>query len=52
MDNKAKIKQCDVPEQVTYWRWIGVNKLGIVGKNSVYHVDISNQEPAQKIFDR
>lgn len=52
LDTKAKLKQVDVPEQVTYWRWITVNKLGIVGKNAVYHIDITNQEPAQRIFDR
>ena len=41
-----------MPEQVVYWKWITQTKLGIVGKSSVYHVDITNQSAAQKMFDR
>jgi len=52
LEAKSKLKQCEVPEQVVYWKWLSTTKLGIVGKSAVYHVDISNQEGAQRIFER
>jgi len=41
LDSKAKLKQCDIPEQIVFWKWITVNKLGIVCKSAIYHVDIT-----------
>ena len=47
------LKQCEVPDEIVYWRWISLEKLGVVGKKSVFHVDITKpDEPAIKIFER
>jgi clathrin heavy chain len=47
------LKQCEIADEVVFWRWISNEKLGVVGKRSVYHVDITKpEEPAVKIFDR
>ena len=47
------LKQCEIADEVVFWRWISVDKIGVVGKRSVYHVDITKpSEPAVKIFDR
>lgn len=42
LDTKAKIKTCEVPEAVRYWRWVGEDILGVVGKNAVYHTSIND----------
>jgi hypothetical protein len=51
LDTKAKLKHCEVSEPIRYWRWIGENKLGIVGKSNVYHTDITNSNAPEKIFE-
>jgi clathrin heavy chain len=52
LDTKAKVKQADIPEAIVYWRWISLNKIGIVGKTAIYHLDITNQDPAVRVFER
>ena len=42
----------DIAEPVSYWRWIGQNKIAAVGKNAAYHIDITNQEQAVRVFDK
>jgi len=48
-----KIKNCEIKEKCAFWRWIGLNKLAVVGTTGVYHIDTSNEasQPV-KVFDR
>jgi hypothetical protein len=47
------LKQCEVADEVAYWRWISLEKIAVVGKRSVFHIDITKpEEPAVKVFDR
>jgi len=52
LDTKARIKQCEVPETVRFWRWIDEDVLGIVGKTNVYHTDVNNADAPAKIFEQ
>lgn len=52
LETKQKMKQCEVPEDVRYWRWIGEDELGIVGKSGVYHTSVNNSDAPTKIFDQ
>ena len=51
LDRKAKVKQIEVQEHVRFWTWITESQLGIVGKLSMYHLDIHNDTEPVKIFD-
>lgn len=42
MDATTKLKNVVVPDIVVYWRWISVSKLAFVGKNAVFHMEITN----------
>lgn len=46
------MKHCEVDETVRYWRWIGEDSLGIVGKTSVYHTNINDTAAPTKVFDQ
>ena len=49
-----KLLTTTLNEKVVYWKWISNDKIGLVGTQSVYHLDMSqgaNASP-QKIFDR
>lgn len=36
-----------------FWKWIGIDTLGIVGAKKIYHVDITNQNAGpQEMFER
>lgn len=52
LDTKQKLKHTEVDETVRYWRWIGEDTLGIVGKSGVYHTDINNTNAPTKVFDQ
>ena len=52
LDTKAKVKHCEVPEAIRFWKWIGEDELGIVGKTNVYHTNINNGTPPTKIFEQ
>jgi len=52
LDNRQKVKQCDINENIRFWKWIGEDQLAIVGKTGVYHVDINDQAAPAKIFDQ
>lgn len=41
MEQSKKITQVQVNDTTVFWRWIGVNKLALVGKNSIWHIDAS-----------
>ena len=44
MEATQKLKNVVVAETVVYWRWITANKMALVGKNAVYHMDITNSD--------
>ena len=52
LDTKAKVKQCELTENIRFWRWIGEDTLGVVGKTNVYHVDINSDAAPQKVFEQ
>lgn len=52
LDTRQKLKQSEVPEPVTFWRYISQTKIALVGKVAVYHVDITNQEGPVRVFER
>jgi len=52
MDQSKKLTQVQIADSAVYWRWIGVSKLAVVGKSSVWHIDTSQQSDAVKMFDR
>ena len=51
LETKEKVKVCEVPETVRFWKWISEDSLGIVGKSGVYHTDITNTDTPNKVFD-
>jgi clathrin heavy chain len=52
LDTKTKLKHCEVDETVRFWKWIGEDTLGIVGKSSVFHTNITDTETPTKVFDQ
>lgn len=52
LDTRQKLKQAEVPEPVTYWRYISQTKIALVGKVAVYHIDITDQEGPVRVFER
>ena len=52
MDATQKLKNVTVPDVVVYWRWITANKLALVGKVAVYHMEITNTDQPVKVFER
>ena len=52
MDSKQKLKQAEISEPVTFWKYVSLTKIALVGKTSVFHIDITNQNAAEKVFER
>lgn len=52
MEQSKKVTQVTINDVAQFWRWISPTKIAIVGKNSIWHVDASQQADAQKMFDR
>lgn len=52
MEGSKKITQVQIADSTVFWKWIGLNKLAVVGKNSVWHIDASQQSDPVKMFDR
>lgn len=52
MDTKAKLKHTELDEPIRFWRWIGEDVLGIVGKQNVYHTNINDTAVPTKIFEQ
>ncbi len=52
MDTKQKLKQAEVPEAVTFWKYVSLTKIALIGKTGAFHIDITNQNAPEKVFDR
>ena len=52
LGSRAKVRQCEIPETVTFWKWVDKDTLGVVGAKKVYHIDINSQNPAKVMFER
>ena len=54
LGQKQKIKAFSMNEDVLYWKWVGVDTLGLVTETAVFHWNIydTNQAAPLKIFDR
>lgn len=51
MKNEKMVCKFEVKEEVEYWTWLNNTTLGVVGSNSVYHMDPKTTKMS-KIFDR
>jgi len=53
MGKKTQLKVCKMTENVLFMKWVGVNTLGIVTLQSVYHwrLDDASTDPI-KVFDK
>lgn len=51
LKNEKKVSQCEIKEDIEFWTWLNNTTLGVVGANSVYHVD-PKSGTVKKIFDR
>lgn len=51
MKNEKKICQAEVKEDIEYWTWLNNTTLGIVGTDSVYHLE-AKTGTVTKIFER
>nr|NP_001236999.1 clathrin heavy chain [Glycine max]AAC49294.1 clathrin heavy chain [Glycine max] len=49
---KSKMKSYQIPEQVSFWKWITPKLLGIVTQTSVYHWSIEGDSEPVKMFER
>ncbi len=38
---KKVLREVTIPEQVQLWRWVSETIIGVVGKQNVYHIDIT-----------
>ena len=53
MDKKQKLTHIEFSENITFWRWVADDILGVVTSTSVYHVSIAKPEEKEvKVFDR
>ncbi|PPR96846.1 hypothetical protein GOBAR_AA23821 [Gossypium barbadense] len=52
IEQKAKIKSHQMPEQVVFWKWISPKLLGLVTQTSVYHWSIEGESEPVKMFER
>ncbi|WFD00087.1 Clathrin heavy chain [Malassezia yamatoensis] len=52
LDTKTKVQSHAMHQDVTFWRWISGNVLGIVTETAVYHWNVDSDAPPQKMFDR
>jgi clathrin heavy chain len=39
MDATKKITQVQINDSAQFWRWISTDKLAVVGKNSIWHIE-------------
>lgn len=52
IEEKRKVKDYQMSEAITYWKWISSNTLAIVTQDSVYHWSLEGNYPPTKMFDR
>ncbi|XP_076453409.1 clathrin heavy chain 1-like [Babylonia areolata] len=52
IEMKSKMKAHTMTEEVTFWKWISVNMIGLVTDQAVYHWAMEGDSQPQKVFDR
>ncbi|XP_077996053.1 clathrin heavy chain 1 isoform X1 [Glandiceps talaboti] len=52
IEMKSKMKAHNMVEDVTFWKWISVNTIGLVTDNAVYHWTMEGDSQPAKVFDR
>lgn len=52
LDSKQKLKQAEIPEVVTFWKYVSLTKIALIGKTAAFHIDITNQNAPEKVFER
>ncbi|XP_071848153.1 clathrin heavy chain 1-like [Apostichopus japonicus] len=52
IEMKSKMKAHNMNEDVTFWKWINLNTLGLVTEGAVYHWGMEGDSQPLKIFDR
>jgi len=52
IEMKSKMKAHNMVEDVTFWKWISVNTIGLVTENAVYHWTMEGDSQPTKVFDR
>ncbi|OIR57892.1 MAG: clathrin heavy chain, partial [Amphiamblys sp. WSBS2006] len=49
---KARVKACQISDDISFWRWISPDALGIVTGSAVYHWDVRRQAVPERVFAR
>ncbi|VDN52328.1 unnamed protein product [Dracunculus medinensis] len=49
---KSKMKAYNMPEEVTFWKWVNMNTIAIVSETSVYHWSLQGDSIPVKTFER
>ncbi|XP_071479405.1 clathrin heavy chain 1-like [Diadema antillarum] len=52
IEMKSKMKAHTMTEEVTFWKWINVNTIGLVTDTTVYHWGMEGDSQPIKAFDR
>ncbi|XP_054748808.2 clathrin heavy chain 1 isoform X1 [Lytechinus pictus] len=52
IEMKSKMKAHTMTEDVTFWKWINVNTIGLVTDTTVYHWGMEGDSQPIKAFDR
>ncbi|KAJ9065474.1 Clathrin heavy chain [Entomophthora muscae] len=52
LETKTKIKSHMLVEDVTFWKWVNLNTLGLVTESAVFHWSLNNDGGPTKVFDR
>ena len=54
LSQKAKLKSHTMNEDVQFWKWVGVDTIGLVTESAVYHWNVMDQGDSGpvKMFDR
>jgi len=53
MDKKEKLKHVELPDHVTFWKWVTVNKLVVVTSSSAYYLDLTTgTDNYNKVLDK
>lgn len=52
IEEKAKMKSYQMPEQVVFWKWVTSSMLGLVTQSAVYHWSIAGTTEPVKMFER
>ncbi|KYQ93795.1 clathrin heavy chain [Tieghemostelium lacteum] len=52
IEQKTKLKSCQMPDHIEFWKWISANTLALVTNTSVYHWSKEGTSDPVKVFDR